>query len=284
MKPTEILDKAQHLSPDEWLQVLLASTDNTEWNGLHLPSFPHPDLQAAWVGSSNKHALMEGLHFYKAILSYLARQNVTLTADSRVLDFGVGWGRYMRFFYRDVALNNLYGVDPWHLAIDVCRETNVQGQLLQIGLRPPLVLADDLFDLTFAYSVFSHLSPDAGEQWIAELARCMKPGGLLVVTTQGRTFIDFCASLREKPYESLWHEGLARSFVATDQMYADYDAGKMLYAPNGGGEALPSDVYGDAIVPRGHVESVWGKYLELVDFVDDRSYLPQALVVMKKRL
>jgi SAM-dependent methyltransferase len=282
VKPTEILEKASTLSADQWLQVLLDSTENPVWNGIQLPTFPDPALQSMFVGSSNKHALMEGSHFYKAVLSQLEKHHIQLTSDSRVLDFGVGWGRYMRFFYRNVALNNLYGVDPWHLAIDMCRSNNVHGQLLQIGLRPPMVLADNTFDVTFAYSVFSHLSPDAGEQWIAELARCMKPGGLLLVTTQGRSFIDYCASLRNKPFESPWHEALQRSFQNVEKMYTDYDAGSMLYAANGGGDGLPSDVYGDAIVPEGHVKKVWGKYLELVDFIDDRQYLPQALVVMRK--
>jgi hypothetical protein len=36
------------------------------------------------------------------------------------------------------------------------------------------------------------------------------------------------------------------------------------------------------IVPKAHIEKVWGKYITLVDFIDDRKYLPQALVVMKK--
>ena len=40
--------------------------------------------------------------FYKAIKSQLEIQGIVLTKDSHVLDFGVGWGRYMRFFYRDV--------------------------------------------------------------------------------------------------------------------------------------------------------------------------------------
>ena len=65
-------------------------------------------------------------------------------------------------------------------------------------------------------------------------------------------------------------------------MYSDYDAGKMLYAANGGGEGLPPDVYGDAVVPRGHIEKCWGKHLRLLEFIDDRTYLPQALVVMQK--
>ena len=282
MKPTEILDKAQTLDSNAWLEVLIASTKSSNWGGVQLPSFPDESLQASFVGSANEHALREGSHFYSAVLLQLEKHSGPLTAESKVLDFGVGWGRYMRFFYRNVALNNLYGVDPWHLAIDTCRDTNVHGQLLHINLRPPMVLADNTFDLVFAYSVFSHLSPTVGEQWIAELARCLKPGGLLIVTTQGRTFIDYCLSLRNTVIQSPWHEALQRSFNNVEQMYSDYDAGKILYAANGGGDGLPPDVYGDAIVPRGYVEAVWSKYLTLLEFIDDRAYLPQALVVMRK--
>jgi SAM-dependent methyltransferase len=272
---------SQH-SPVAWRDLLISSVKQSQFGEVRLPTFPDSALQSLFVGSSNEHAMLEGFNFYSAILKYLDRVGKPLNPESKVLDFGCGWGRYMRYFYRDVLHKNLYGVDPWHLAIDTCRETGVHGQLMEIDLLPPTIFADNTFDLVFAYSVFSHLSPMASEKWIAEITRLLKPGGVVCVTTQGRTFIDYCASLRGKPPESVWHEYLQRSFPEPEQMYRRYDDGEFLYAPNGGGPALPSEIYGDAIVPRGHVEKIWCRHLNLINFVDDRSYLPQALVVMQK--
>jgi len=57
------------------------------------------------------------------------------------------------------------------------------------------------FDLAFAYSVFSHLSPKSHLAWRTELARVMKPNGILFITTQAPWFLDHCRHFREHPDE-----------------------------------------------------------------------------------
>jgi len=44
------------------------------------------------------------------------------------------------------------------------------------------------FDLIFGISVFTHLSAIQQTQWIDELARICKTGGILLVTTMGAYF------------------------------------------------------------------------------------------------
>ena len=39
----------------------------------------------------------------------------------RVLDYGCGWGRLVRFLARDVPQGSLYGCDPVEAILDVCR-------------------------------------------------------------------------------------------------------------------------------------------------------------------
>ena len=283
MNPAEIYRKVALLSAEQWRDVLLASVHEREWNGIAMPTFPKSELQSMFVGSSNEHALLEAYNFYVKVHEQLARHSVTLAASSRILDFGCGWGRYMRYFMRDLPWDRIYGVDPWHLAIDVCRQTGVYGQSIKIDLRPPLVFKPETFDLIFAYSVFSHLSQAAGLAWIEEFAKVVKPGGLLMLTTQGRTFIDYCASLRGRAPDSDWHASLQRSFADPDRAYADYDAGKFLYAANGGGPELPAEDYGEAAIPKGYIEANWTRYFELLEFIDDRNYMPQALIVMRRK-
>ena len=104
----------------------------------------------------------------------------------------------------------------------------------------------------------------------------------MAMTTQLRDFIGFCESFRGKVNEVPWHDGLAKSFVDVDASYAAYDAGQYLYAPTGGGPARPSDFYGEAMIPEGYVRTRFTPFLKYVDFVADRSLLPQALIVMQK--
>lgn len=283
MKPDDLHRAASRKSIDEWYEVLLGTVEDRQWEEFELPGFPPDAMQAGFVGSANQHALTEALTFYRAIHQYMAKEDVVLGASDNVLDFGCGWGRYMRFFYRDVKWDHLYGIDPWHEAIEVCKRTGVYGQLVKSELMPPTPLRSGMFKLIFAYSVFSHLSPRAADAWIAEFHRLIAPGGLVVVTTQGRSFIDFCASLRGAPPASEWHKVLQNSFVDEQRAKREYDAGEFLYEPNSGGPELHGDIYGDAIVPEGYVRRAWAKYFDVVDFVDDRGYLPQALIVMKAK-
>jgi ubiquinone/menaquinone biosynthesis C-methylase UbiE len=283
MKPADLFNAARTTTANEWHNILTDSVSNPVWNGFRLPGFPPDEIQAGFVGSSNANALAEAAVFYRAVHQHLSKNGITFGESDNILDFGCGWGRYMRFFYRDVSWDRLYGVDPWHEAIEICKRTEVNGQLIKCNLLPSLPLRDGMFKLIFAYSVFSHLSPMAANAWIAELARITAPGGLVMLTTQGRTFIDFCESLRGAPPATEWHRFLQQSFVDTAQAKRDYDSGQYLYAPSSGGPELPSEIYGEAMIPEGYVRANWSKHFDVVDFIDDRNYLPQAVMVLRAR-
>jgi len=279
----DVQSRLADLTDEEWLQALLKSTHGpTSSRGITLPGFPSNDLQSLFVGSAGEHTIREAFNFYQIARGHASRYGMPLQRRSQILDFGCGWGRIARLFLRDTAQDGIYGVDAWPLALDVCKKTNPYCNFLPVGHYPPSVFRDGMFDLIYAYSVFSHLSEQVGLQWIREFQRILRPGGILLATTQGRSFIAYCQNLRGKPFESVWHEYLAKAFVDAEKAYADYDAGTFLYAPSGGGEALPPEVYGEALIPRAYAEQVWSRHLSFRDFVDDRNVLPQALIVMQK--
>jgi SAM-dependent methyltransferase len=51
------------------------------------------------------------------------------------------------------------------------------------------VFEDESFDLVYALSVFTHLTGDLQIAWRDELRRVLRPGGLLLVTTHGRSYV-----------------------------------------------------------------------------------------------
>jgi ubiquinone/menaquinone biosynthesis C-methylase UbiE len=57
------------------------------------------------------------------------------------------------------------------------------------GLEPPLIFGDESFDLVYAISVFSHLTAPLQIGWRNELRRVLRPGGLLLLTTQGSSYL-----------------------------------------------------------------------------------------------
>jgi SAM-dependent methyltransferase len=268
---------------DRWLQVLLDSITGDA--PVPMPGFPHPELQAGFVGSSGEYAIQEAWKFYRLMDAWRRSHGRPLTRRSHVLDFGCGWGRFARMFLRDVPAANIWCVDSWDLALETCEQTGVPGRKVKIDQMPPSPLPSAMFDTAFAYSVFSHLSPTAHLAWRSEFERVVRPGGLVFITTQGRWFLDICREFREQPemQTSYWHGLLARSFSDYEGAAAAYDRGELLYAPNGGGPELEAEYYGDTLVPRKYFEANWGDAFQILDFIADRSAFEQAVCVMKRR-
>lgn len=272
------------LSDDAWLQTMIGSISQPIARGVKLPGFPPDDLQRQFVGSAGEHTLREAHNFYRIVKGYAQRCGHPLTRDSAVLDFGCGWGRMLRFFLKDVRPGNLSGMDVDPDVIALCQRLFAHGRFQVCTPRPPAPAPDKSFDVIYLYSVFSHLNEEVHLEWVREFARLLKPGGILLATTQARRFIEFCKALREKPVqESAWHESLARSFPDPDRSLRDYDQGQLVHVPTGGGDHRPASFYGETLIPRGYVEKHWTRYLEFVDFTDDATLLPQALIVMQRK-
>ena len=123
--------------------------------------------------------------------------------------------------------------------IRLCEETNKFSRFKLIDPRPMTPFDGDTFDMIYCYSVFSHLSEDIHREWLDEFARILKPGGLLVATTQPREFIDWCADLRADPkrQKSSHQRTMATAFLDRDQSLKDYDDGKFCHQGTGGGRS-----------------------------------------------
>jgi SAM-dependent methyltransferase len=126
--------------------------------------------------------LRSGRAGYDAIAAHV---DVQQTRD--VLDFGCGCGRVTRYF-KD-HFGGVAGSDVNGEAVEWCRRNLGFARFEQNGLAPPLAFADDSFDLVYALSVFTHLTADLQLAWRDELRRVLRPGGRLLFTTHGRSYV-----------------------------------------------------------------------------------------------
>jgi hypothetical protein len=96
----------EKLSDSEWQEYLLRSLHQNVVGGIKFPKFPSKELQANFVGSSDESALKEGFTFYEEVKSYIEdlREKPEGKHESRFLDSGCGWGRFMRIFRKDFHL------------------------------------------------------------------------------------------------------------------------------------------------------------------------------------
>jgi SAM-dependent methyltransferase len=245
-----------------------------------LPGFPDTRLQAQFVGSSGYHALREGFQFYQVVKQRCASLGYPISPTTRILDFGVGWGRIVRFFLKEVPSENIVGVDVDPDVVKICRETIREGQYEVVSPGPPTHLKSGSVDLIYAYSVFSHLAEEVHMKWVREFARLLRDGGLVFATTQKRSFIEYCNNLTEDKLINDWHRSLVKSFRPLDVTLARYDRGEFIYEPTGGGGVRDASFYGEAAVSERYVEEHWTPYLKKLAF--DSDTLPQALIVAQK--
>lgn len=126
--------------------------------------------------------LRSGHAGYDAIAAHVDLGNVT-----SVLDFGCGCGRVTRYF-KEFA-GDVAGSDVSAPAVAWCRDNLPFGRFETNGLAPPLAFDDEQFDLVYALSVFTHLTADLQLAWRDELRRVLEPGGRLLITTHGRSYV-----------------------------------------------------------------------------------------------
>ena len=178
---------------------------------------------------------------------------------------GCGWGRITRFWLKEFNSYNIYGVDPLPDMIQLCKDT-IPANFFVIDPAPPVKFDHDFFDIIVAYSVFSHLNEEYTYRWFDEFHRILKPGGVLVVTTRSRAFIEYCASLSQ-PSSREHTKGLMSCFKDPKIFLQQYDRGEFVHQATGGGGLLKPDFFGETCIPKKYFYR-FNNQFKLRDFVD----------------
>ena len=249
-----------------------------------LPSLPSSEIQTNFTGASGDATLGSGFAAYKLFKELYERNGKQLTPSSRILDYGCGWGRIIRFFLKDVEPANLFGIDCYDEMIQICKQTNQWCRFLTVDPWPPTSLSADTFDLIYCFSVFSHLSEAAHQKWLGEFQRILKPGGLFIATTRSRDFIERCASLRLESSIPRHQAGPALAFMDSERALNDYDNGRYCHSPASGGGVLDSSFFGNTCIPKGYVMEHWTQRFDFVDFIDDPDRCAQNVIAVEKPL
>ncbi|MFN8141562.1 MAG: class I SAM-dependent methyltransferase [Solirubrobacterales bacterium] len=109
----------------------------------------------------------------------------------RLLDFGCGSGRTLRHFLDVAEVAEAWGCDIDRPSIEWLEDNLCPPlRVFTCEVDPPLKsdrpgLEAGSFDLIWAVSVFTHLAGNSAE-WLLELHRLLKPGGILIASFMGR--------------------------------------------------------------------------------------------------
>ena len=252
------------VSGDAWRWLNLEGRERCSFLERYLPSLTgDPDFEEMLTATGG---LATGYVIYELFKRIYEQHAQPLVPESRVLDFGCGWGRIIRFFLKDVAPERLVGVDRFSGARAASRQTNRWSRFVGCETLPPTDLEPESFDLIYAYSVFSHLSEESHLRWLAEFERLLRPGGILIVTTFPRAVLEGTSP------------EVAGRFEPLDLALDSYDRGEYCYRVH-----RPDDPhYGDTLIPEAYVRANWGEHLAVLEYLPSPG-VAQNVVVCKKR-
>ncbi|MGD0713632.1 MAG: class I SAM-dependent methyltransferase [Gaiellaceae bacterium] len=147
------------------------------------PPLPPRRLMVRVAGTADADWFVRsGRAAYDAIAAHVALDELT-----SVLDFGCGCGRVTRYWGEFPG--TVAGSDLNANAVAWCARNLPFARFERNTLEPPLIFEDESFDLVYALSVFTHLTAELQPAWRDELRRVLRPGGFLLVTTHGRSYL-----------------------------------------------------------------------------------------------
>lgn len=213
--------------------------------GRGLPSFAE-----LWKGYN-----LNQIQRYESLLKH---HGLSLNGFFSILDFGCGRGRHSKHLCSLATQAKLYGCDIDNIALGEAQRQCPRAEFSSIGVLPPLDYDDGQFDLIFSFAVFTQLSETGHQAWLKELARILKPGGVMIHTTHSYEYLRRVAMFSPEYLAKYQIQQPIEEFIASNQGY--------YYIPYG--PATPD--YGLAIISKEYATANWPKFtgLPLVDYVE----------------
>jgi SAM-dependent methyltransferase len=236
---------------------------------------PPPDLWAGY-GTTAEYFLNSGSVDVNAMKTVLASSGFGIPDGRRLLDFGCGAGRMMRWL-DDVAHRcEIWGVDISARHIIWCQEyLTPPFKFATVTTAPHLPFEDGHFDLVYCGSVFTHIA-DLADTWLLELKRIVRSGGLLYITVHDRHTLDLIVNYPEKvysdglPVDCSFRNALLSYDRAEKFMSLKFD----MFAIGHGSE---SQVFYDVDYLHRH----WGRFLNVLSITPE-AYGYQTAIVLQK--
>ena len=128
----------------------------------------------------------------------------------KILDWGCGPARIARHLPSLLPDCSISATDYNEKTISWCIKNISSVHFATNKLHPPTSYINDMFDVIYGISIFTHLSEKNHQEWYDELVRILIPGGILFLTTHGNAF----------------------KAIMTEQEKSEFDAGNLVVRGN----------------------------------------------------
>lgn len=193
-------------------------------------------------------------------------ENIYKNNDHKViktmLDWGCGCGRLIFMFMNFTEVPEIHGCDIDHESIDWCKKNFHRPRFEVIPFSPPTSYPDNYFDLIIGHSVFTHLTKENQLLWLKEMERILTPGGLFLASVHGEfaTYFSFPDSVTD---------------ILKDGIYDRVEDNNL--------EGIaPSGYYRGTYQSEEYTRNVFGRYFQILEYVERGCLSHQDLVVMRK--
>lgn len=210
---TLALQTLRQLGLDPWGE-LLWTMPNQNYPALSsiLPAMSSEEVQIAWTGNFGRALLNQTIPFVRYILS-VSNWRPQQIDDFKVLDYGCGYGRISRLMMKYVDTKNIFGADPWKESVTLVHEAGF-GENFKLTDEVPSILPfeENNFDLIWAFSVFTHLSPAVADKSLQTLSRYLNNDGVLVITLRPFEYWDMRSDIQPKTLQKLYESQKTSGF------------------------------------------------------------------------
>lgn len=205
--------------------------------------------------------LSEGKRCSEDLENALVRNGKSIDSFGNILDFGCGCGRTIRWFEKYDAASSISGTDIDSAAIEYCRHRFKKMEFSTNQPLPPLKYPQAQFDLVYSISVFTHINEEFQHKWLAELARIIKPGGVVLLSVHG-----------------------ARSWLTLPaECVAKVNANGFLFSSEQIWKGIFPAWYQTAFHKEEYVRNVFSEYFKIIEYIPQGISNFQDLIVMEKR-
>jgi len=188
-----------YLRAVERLRALRADRDDPEQVGAI--AVPPPRLRVLVAGTPELDRFLGSGEAQAGYLrDLLDRAGAPMGEMDAILDFGCGCGRIARWF-SELSRPQVHGCDYNAELIAWCDAQLPFLSARVTGLEPPLPYERNAFDFVYAFSVFTHLSVELARSWMGELARLLRPGGLMWFTVHGQSYRERLLSEQKQSFD-----------------------------------------------------------------------------------
>lgn len=145
-----------------------------------LPAMASDEVTKSWTGNHGHALLLQSSNFVRSCADNFTSITGTTLRNRKILDFGCGYGRFLRLF--SFFTDDIVGVDAWEMSLEHSRQAGFADIVFKSEEVPQSLPLRPEIEFAFAFSIFTHLSERSTLACLGAIRSVMVPGGVLAIT------------------------------------------------------------------------------------------------------